>query len=68
MEGWNHKSERILGTFIYMMLRHFYISRAKIANVLNVFDCLNTKTTRRWALTMIEEEDQSIILRDKRGG
>jgi hypothetical protein len=68
MEGWNYKSERIFGTVIYMILRHFDIGRAKIEHVLNAFDCLNTKTTRRWALTMLEEDDQSIILLDKRGG
>jgi hypothetical protein len=68
VNDWNHKSERTFSTFIYMILRHFSVSHAKIKALLKKFNCLNVETEHRWTLTLLEEDDQSIILLDKRGG
>lgn len=65
---WNSISERVLSTLIYMILRNCSITWREIEKIFCLLDCLNIKHAHRWASTLAESHDASIILNDKRGG
>jgi len=68
VKDWNFLAERTFSVVIDMLLSYTKIGYTEMAEILSDLNCLDIKTTRRWSLTLIESDDPSIILNDKRGG
>ena len=65
--SWCSVSERIFSTIIYMLLRMSDVSYSKCKHLLKGLNCAHINTVHRWAMTLVEEEDATIILQDQRG-
>lgn len=66
-ENWNCVSERIFSVVIYMIISMLKVGFRESDKILDLFNCINIKTAHRWALTLVECDDPSIILNDSRG-
>lgn len=58
---------RTLSVFIFALLRILDIPYDRCKDVLNVLNLLSAQSCGEWILTMIDEDDLTSILRDKRG-
>jgi hypothetical protein len=59
---------RILSTIIYLLLRNLEMPYEKCRDMLKVLGLLSIQTVHSWVLTIIDEDDICIILRDGRKG
>jgi hypothetical protein len=67
-ENWNSIHERVFSVIIYCILRLFSIKYKLISECLDNLNCVSVKRVHPWALTLFEENDCSVILKDLRGG
>jgi hypothetical protein len=59
---------RILSTIIYLLLRNLEMPYEKCRDMLKVLGLLSIQIVHSWVLTIIDEDDICIILRDGRKG
>jgi hypothetical protein len=61
------RHKRILSIFVYILLRQFNIKYQECSDLLSRLKLISIKYCHEWALTIIDENVPSIILRDFRG-
>ena len=67
IENFNSKHRRILSVLIYLLLRLVSIQFHLCRDILDQLGLLNIKQCHSWLLTIIDEDDICVILRDNRG-
>lgn len=53
---------------IYVLLRVVGVPFQKVRKILESLNLIGIQECHRWCLTIIEEDDLCVVLRDKRGG
>ena len=67
ISNYNFKHRRVLSIIVYLLLRLVQVSFEAIRTVLENINLLNIQTCHSWCLTIIDEDDICVILRDERG-
>jgi hypothetical protein len=63
----NFKQTRILSTSVYLLMRIVGVKYEECRNLMKVLPLLTIQTCHEWLNTIKDEDDISVILRDKRG-
>ena len=58
---------RIISVAIYLLLRTLIIKSENFRLILESLNLLSIRTCQSWVLTIIDEDDPCVILRDGRG-
>lgn len=67
IENFNSRHRRILSVLIYLLLRLVSIQFRVCRDILGQLNLLSIQYCHSWLLTIIDEDDLCVILRDKRG-
>lgn len=67
ISNYNLKHRRILSIIVYLILRLVNVSFQATRTVLENLNLLRIQTAHSWCLTIIDEDDLCVILRDERG-
>lgn len=67
IENFHSKHRRIINLIIYLLLRLVSIQYNECKIILDQLNLLNLRNCHSWLLTIIDEDDSCVVLRDKRG-
>lgn len=65
--GYSSKHKRILSIIIYLILRLVKVSFERTRTILNDIELMAIQKCHSWVLTIFDEADPCVVLRDKRG-